>query len=118
MNEEKNNVDQINDEEKNKKIGLNYTECSDMTLYFKNKKLNMINYKIKPNSVTTPIQDIMTMSHNRGGKVLIDGAQAASHLNINVKSLNVDFYCFSAHKVYGPTGVGVLYGKEQLLKEI
>ena len=46
------------DEEKNKKIGLNYTECSDMTLYFKNKKLNMINYKIKPNSVTTPIQDI------------------------------------------------------------
>ena len=46
------------DEEKNKKIGLNYTECSDMTLYFKNKKLNMINYKIQPNSVTTPIKDI------------------------------------------------------------
>ena len=48
----------INDEKTKDKIGLNYTECSDLTLYFQNNKLNMVNYKVKPNSITTPYQEI------------------------------------------------------------
>tara|TARA_B100000475_G_scaffold199990_1_gene183409 strand:- start:736 stop:1947 length:1212 start_codon:yes stop_codon:yes gene_type:complete len=62
-----------------------------------------------------PIEKIIELSHSKNAKVLIDGAQAAAHIMIDVQSLNVDYYCFSAHKLYGPTGVGVLYGKEELL---
>ena len=62
-----------------------------------------------------PVEKIIELSHSKNAKVLIDGAQAAAHIMIDVQSLNVDYYCFSAHKLYGPTGVGVLYGKEQLL---
>ena len=88
------------------------------TLITKKTKIVAISHVSNSLGTINPIQEIITISHNMGAKVLIDGAQAASHLNINVKSLNVDFYCFSAHKVYGPTGLGVLYGKEQLLKEM
>ena len=51
-------------------------------------------------------------------KFLLDGAQATSHLNINVKDMDVDFYAFSAHKMYGPMGLGVLYGKRDILEKI
>ena len=62
-----------------------------------------------------PIEKIIELSRANKAEVLIDGAQAAAHLTIDVQNLNVDYYCFSAHKLYGPTGVGVLYGKEKLL---
>jgi cysteine desulfurase / selenocysteine lyase len=62
-----------------------------------------------------PIEEIITKAHKVGAKVLIDGAQAASHVALNMQELNADFYCFSAHKMFGPTGVGVLYGKEEIL---
>lgn len=62
-----------------------------------------------------PIQEIIAMAHAHGAKVLIDGAQAAPHLSIDVQALDADFYVFSGHKVYGPTGIGILYGKEELL---
>jgi cysteine desulfurase/selenocysteine lyase len=62
-----------------------------------------------------PIKAIIDKSHAVGAKVLIDGAQATSHLTIDVQALDVDFYVFSAHKIYGPTGMGVLYGKRDLL---
>ncbi len=62
-----------------------------------------------------PVKKIIDLSHAVGAKVFIDGAQAAAHIAIDVFSLDVDFYCFSAHKLYGPTGVGVLYGKEKEL---
>ena len=65
-----------------------------------------------------PIQEFIEKSHKVGAKVLIDGAQAASHISLNMQELDVDMYCFSAHKMYGPTGVGVLYGKEDILNEI
>jgi len=65
-----------------------------------------------------PIEDIITATHKVGAKILIDGAQAAPHTSVNVEKLDVDYYCFSAHKMYGPTGVGVLYGKENLLTEL
>jgi len=65
-----------------------------------------------------PIQAIIDIAHRNGVPVLIDGAQAVSHLRIDVQELDCDFYAFSGHKVYGPTGIGVLYGKEELLRKI
>ena len=65
-----------------------------------------------------PIEDICKLSHSFGAKILIDGAQAISHIKVDVQKLNVDFYCFSSHKMYGSTGVGVLYGKEELLNDL
>lgn len=62
-----------------------------------------------------PIESIIAKAHAAGAKVLIDGAQAVSHWPVDVQALNCDFYVFSAHKLFGPTGVGVLYGKRQLL---
>ena len=62
-----------------------------------------------------PVAKIIEMAHGVGAKVLIDGAQATSHINIDVQALDADFYTFSAHKIFGPTGMGVLYGKRDLL---
>ena len=65
-----------------------------------------------------PIEEIITKAHKVGAKVLIDGAQAASHITLDMQKLDADFYCFSAHKMFGPTGVGVLYGKEDSLNAL
>ena len=65
-----------------------------------------------------PVKKIIAEAHKQGAKVLIDGAQATPHHKIDVKSLNCDFYAFSGHKMYGPTGVGILYGKRSLLEAI
>ena len=62
-----------------------------------------------------PVKEVIELAHQKGIKVLIDGAQAAPHAHIDVQDLDADFYAFSGHKMYGPTGVGVLYGKEDLL---
>ena len=62
-----------------------------------------------------PVKQIIDMAHGVGAVVLIDGAQASSHLDIDVQALDTDFYVFSAHKLYGPTGMGVLYGKKAIL---
>ena len=56
------------------------------------------------------------MAHSMGAKVLVDGAQMAAHGNVDVQGLGADFYAFSGHKLYGPTGVGVLFGRRQLLR--
>lgn len=63
-----------------------------------------------------PVADMAKMAHAYGAVVVIDGAQAAAHLSIDVQALDADFYCFSGHKLYGPTGIGVLYGKRALLE--
>ena len=65
-----------------------------------------------------PVAEIIRKAHAKGIPVLVDGAQAASHLPIDVQALDCDFYCFSGHKMYAPMGVGVLYGKEQWLNEM
>jgi cysteine desulfurase/selenocysteine lyase len=65
-----------------------------------------------------PIEEITQKAHAVGAKILIDGAQAASHITLDMQKLDADFYCFSAHKMFGPTGVGVLYGKEEILNEL
>ncbi len=65
-----------------------------------------------------PIREIVAMAHKRNIPVLVDGAQAAPHIKIDVQALDCDFYAFSGHKVYGPTGIGVLYGKTALLESM
>ena len=87
-------------------------------LLSQNTKLVSISHISNTLGTINPIEKIIEKSKAVGAKVLIDGAQAASHISINMQNLDVDFYCFSAHKLYGPTGVGVLYGKEDLLNEL
>jgi cysteine desulfurase/selenocysteine lyase len=65
-----------------------------------------------------PIAELTELAHKKGAVVLADGAQAVPHMNVNIKNLGVDFYTFSAHKMLGPTGVGILYGREELLNKM
>jgi cysteine desulfurase/selenocysteine lyase len=65
-----------------------------------------------------PVRDIVDRAHAAGAVVLVDGAQAAAHLDIDVQALDCDFYALSAHKCYGPTGIGVLYGRSRLLADM
>ena len=65
-----------------------------------------------------PIEEIISKAHKKGIPVLIDGAQAVPHMKVDVQKLDCDFYCFSGHKLYGPMGVGVLYGKEEWLEQM
>jgi cysteine desulfurase / selenocysteine lyase len=62
-----------------------------------------------------PVREIVRLAHERGIPVLVDGAQAVSHMNVDVRNLDCDFYAFSGHKMFGPTGIGVLYGRASLL---
>ena len=62
-----------------------------------------------------PVAELIRAAHGVGAKVLIDGAQAVAHIDLDMKALDADFYVFSGHKLYGPTGIGVLYGKHELL---
>ena len=63
-----------------------------------------------------PLADIIALAHQQGAKVLVDGAQAVMHHAVDVQALDCDFYVFSAHKLYGPTGIGILYAKEAILQ--
>lgn len=65
-----------------------------------------------------PIKKIVSMAHAVGAKCLVDGAQSTPHMKIDVQDLDADFYVFSGHKVYGPTGIGILYGKKELLDQM
>jgi cysteine desulfurase / selenocysteine lyase len=66
----------------------------------------------------TPARQIIEMAHSAGAKVLLDGAQSVSHIRVDLQSLNPDFFVFSGHKIFGPTGIGVVYGKEALLNQL
>lgn len=88
---------------------------------------NMLNERTKLVSVThvsnvlgsiNPVKEIIALAHANNTPVLIDGAQAVPHIAVNVKELDADFYVFSGHKIYAPTGIGVLYGKEKWLNAI
>lgn len=78
-------------------------------------KLVALNQVSNALGVVNPIKEIITKAHQVGAKVLIDGAQSTPHIPIDVQEMDCDFFAFSGHKMYGPTGIGVLYGKEELL---
>ncbi len=65
-----------------------------------------------------PIKKIIDIAHKNNIRIMIDGAQAVQHMRVNVKEINADFYCFSGHKMYGPTGIGILYGKQEILENM
>ncbi|ARB93199.1 aminotransferase class V-fold PLP-dependent enzyme [Legionella longbeachae] len=81
----------------------------------KNTKLVAINYASNALGTINPVKKMIEMAHEYGAKVLLDGAQATAHLPVDVQDLGCDFYAFSGHKMYGPTGIGILWGKEEIL---
>ncbi len=78
-------------------------------------KLVAVNHVSNAIGTINPIDNIISLAHANGAKVLIDGAQSVAHIEIDVQALDMDFFVFSAHKLFGPTGVGILYGKRELL---
>jgi len=83
-----------------------------------NVKIVAVNYISNSLGSVNPIREIITLAHERGIPVLIDAAQAVPHMKVDVQELDVDFLAFSGHKVYGPTGIGVLYGKTKWLNDL
>jgi cysteine desulfurase/selenocysteine lyase len=85
-----------------------------------NSKTRLISITQVSNALGTivPVQEVIAIAHAAGVKVLVDGAQAVSHMRVDVKALDADFYVFSGHKVFGPTGIGVVYGKKELLADL
>lgn len=83
-----------------------------------NTKIVAINHVSNALGTINPIKEIIAIAHSKNVPVLLDGAQAISHIKVDVQELDVDFYCFSGHKVFAPMGIGILYGKESLLNEM
>lgn len=85
-----------------------------------NPRTRVVSVNHASNSLGTinPIQEIIRLAHAAGAVVMIDGAQAGAHLPIDVQALDCDFYCLSSHKMYGPTGTGILYGKKAILERM
>ena len=81
-------------------------------------KLVAINHASNSLGTINPLKEIIQLAHSVGAVVLVDGAQSGAHVAIDVSDLDCDFYCLSAHKMYGPTGVGILYGKKVLLEKM
>jgi cysteine desulfurase/selenocysteine lyase len=81
-------------------------------------KIVAVNHASNSLGTINPVKEVIRLAHQTGAVVLIDGAQAGAHLGIDVKDLDCDFYCLSSHKMYGPTGAGILYGKRDLLEKM
>ncbi len=81
-------------------------------------KVVAVNHASNSLGTINPVKEIIALAHQVGAVVLVDGAQASAHLQIDVQDLDCDFYCISSHKMYGPTGTGILYGKKELLEKM
>ena len=81
-------------------------------------KFMAINHVSNSLGTINDVRKIVEIAHKHNIRILIDGAQAVQHIPIDVKEINADFYCFSGHKIYAPTGIGILYGKKKLLDEM
>ncbi len=103
-------------------IGINPDGSLDMEALSKafNERTRLVSLCHISNVLGTvnPVKEIIEMAHSHGVPVLIDGAQAIGHMKVDVQALDADFYVFSSHKMYGPAGVGVLYGKEKWLEKM
>ena len=84
----------------------------------KNTKFISMNHVSNSLGTINPIKKIVQLAHKNKIKIMVDGAQAVEHIPVNMKEIGADFYCFSGHKLYAPTGIGVLYGKKELLDEM
>jgi len=87
-------------------------------LFTEKTKLVSVTHVSNALGTVNPVKEIIRRAHERGVPVLIDGAQSIPHLPVNVQELDADFYAFSGHKIYGPTGMGILYGKEKWLEKM
>lgn len=85
-----------------------------------NSKTKLVSFTQVSNALgtVTPAKQIIDLAHQGGAKVLLDGAQSVSHMRVDLQYLNPDFFVFSGHKIFGPTGIGVVYGKEELLNQL
>jgi cysteine desulfurase/selenocysteine lyase len=106
---------------------LRWVPCSDRGEFLLEEYEKLLGPRTKLVAVTqmsnalgtvTPIKEIVRLAHERGIPVLVDGSQGAVHLDVDVQDLGCDFYVFTGHKVYGPTGIGVLYGRKELLAKM
>ena len=88
------------------------------TLIDKQTKFISLNHVSNSLGTVNPVEKLIKKAHQNNIKIMIDGAQAVQHMKVNVTDLDVDFYCFSGHKMYGPTGIGILYGKKEILDEM
>jgi cysteine desulfurase / selenocysteine lyase len=88
------------------------------SLLSKRTKIVAVNHASNSLGTINPVKEMIRLAHEAGAVVLIDGAQAGAHLEIDVQDLDCDFYCLSSHKMYGPTGIGILYGKKTLLERM
>lgn len=103
---------------------INVTDSGELdlshykTLLSSKTKLVAVNHASNSLGTINPIKHIIDLARAHGAVTLIDGAQAGAHLEIDVQALNCDFYCLSSHKMFGPTGTGILYGKKSLLESM
>ena len=88
------------------------------SLFSDRTRLVALNHVSNTLGTVNPISEVVSMAHSHGVPVLVDGAQAVAHLPIDVQALGCDFYCFSGHKMYAPMGVGVMYGRRDLLDQL
>lgn len=106
---------------------LKWVPCSDEGEFMLDEYERLLGSRTKMVAIThmsnalgsiTPIKEVIRLAHDRGIPVLVDGSQGAVHMDVDVRDLDCDFYVFTGHKVYGPTGIGVLYGKKDRLAEM
>ena len=87
-------------------------------LFSKKTKFVSIAHVSSALGTVNPVKEIIAEAHRHGVLTLVDGAQSTPHISIDVQDLDCDFFAFSGHKIYGPTGIGILYGKESLLNSL
>ena len=93
--------------------------CDDIATYLTERtRLVSVAHVSNVLGTVNPVEEIIKMAHEHGIPVLVDGAQSAPHMKIDVQAMDCDFFAFSGHKMYGPTGIGVLYGKEEWLEKL
>ena len=83
-----------------------------------NTRFISLNHVSNSLGTVNPVNKLIQKAHQNDIRIMIDGAQAVQHMKVNVSDLDVDFYCFSGHKMYGPTGIGILYGKKEILEKM
>ena len=107
-----------------KGLVLKYVSCTDEGEFCIEDLAKLVTPKTKLISLThvsnvmgtvVPVKEVAKMAHDNGAKLMVDGAQAVMHMAVDVQDLDCDFYAFTGHKIYGPSGIGVLYGKAELL---